>query len=335
MHLPSKLLIVLGIFCSVALPRVYADLKADMAALSTPEEKLVFLQKHTGEDASTDLAAALIQSAPPDAQKEIAIKVAQLLAGTGNPAEVAAKLISQLPGDVAAQVAGSIILGIAKDSSQIPQITAAVLVSQPETIRNAASITAEVIAGAPLEIASKIAAEIGKQYPKLIEQVPQIAAEMTRALLAKGKDEQTRTPIGETIAALTSLLPDATGQNKETVLNIGKAISEVLSTTHPNVAATIVIKTAEAMYAAAGDSTSTPTTITNFENTFNSNLTDANQKQQLSSAVAQIVQGDSSVSIPLVTSTENMPGQAFGHSEETTKFTYDSLVPAETNVLPK
>ena len=152
MILHSKMLAVssLWIFCAVALPAVAApaglsELKTHLNGLPSIESKLEFLKTgllgQTNEVKAT-LGAALIQSAPAANQKEVAKRVAEILAGlkdgSSNTAKLIGLLTSKLPQNLAPSLAGSIAIGAGKsDPQHLPQFTAAVIVSQSSTIDHA------------------------------------------------------------------------------------------------------------------------------------------------------------------------------------------------------
>ena len=365
MHLRSKLLAFSWLVCTLALPTALysqnqpagdnaapaagklAALKTQLAALTTPDEKIAFLNNQLqGQDNATlaALGADLIASVPANSQNDIAGQVAQMFAqakgNTTDTPQLIGLLTSKLTPEVASQVAASIAIGASKGApAQTAQITAAVIVAQPSTIANAGPIVAAVTAAVPVDMASKIATAIGKEYaahPTLVAQAPQIAAAMTSSLLTQGPDSQTKSPIADSIAALTVLLPDPTGANKDVVTAVGTATSAVLSTNHPEVVTQIVGTTAQEFQANA--TPGTKPVVIDFANTFQSNITDPALQARLTSAVTEILAGTTKSIDMLMNNPVTDPNQQNGNQNSNTgniSYTQSQVNKPETNTLPQ
>jgi len=345
MILHSKMLAVssLWIFCAVALPAVAApaglsELKTHLNGLPSIESKLEFLKTgllgQTNEVKAT-LGAALIQSAPAANQKEVAKRVAEILAGlkdgSSNTAKLIGLLTSKLPQNLAPSLAGSIAIGAGKsDPQHLPQFTAAVIVSQSSTIDHAGPIAEEVTASAPLDMGSRIASAIGAAFvdnPQLVKQAPQIAADITIALLPKGTTEQTRPEIANSVAALIVLLPGSISSNKDLITSVGKAVAAVIANSHSGMATTIVGITSAALKSAAGSS-DISSVLNNFQAAFADAIDDPIIKDKLAKVVSQINAGTSDKSIlPLEPKITSDP-QVFPTPPPT-----GPVVPPETNVV--
>ncbi|MDD5348651.1 MAG: hypothetical protein PHQ12_00440 [Chthoniobacteraceae bacterium] len=248
---------------------------AQIAAISSMEGKLAFLQKNAeGLSASEKaaLGAAVIGAANPAEQKQLAGKVAQILAtGDKDAAKVAALLVDALPSDLQAKLAGSIAIGAGKaDPAHLPQLTAAVIAVNPVTRAAAPGIAGEVTAAAPLAQGCLIATAIGStfsQFPELAKEAPQIAASMVGAMVTKGTIDQVRKPIANTVAALTALLPGTISSNQALIAEIGRSVAAVISGKYPGLATTIVGVTSSTLKAAAGDANIAPV-LASFRNAF-------------------------------------------------------------------
>ena len=386
----SKLLGIsaLWVFSAVALPAVAApaparasrsELKTRLESLSTIASKYEFLKTaligQSLEDEAS-LGAFLIQSAPADTQKEVAGQVAQILAGlkgsNSDAAKLAGLLTSKLPPNLAASVAGSIAIGAgASDPQHLPQITAAVIVSQPATQDRAGAIAEEVTASAPLSRASSIASALGEAFvghPRLADQAPQIAAGITRAILPKGTLEQTRPEVANSVAALAVLLPGSIRANQDRITNIGKAVAAMIADKNTGMATTIVGITSAVLKSAAG-STNIDAVLDSFRDTFKG-IDDPIIQGKLDAVLAgikadgggkditplepQIASNPSNSNVPnnprvpndpndpnnltnapLPTASQLNPTQIAGFSSVTGNFSYGTgtAVPPETNVL--
>ncbi len=366
MNFPSKLVTIAWIFCALALPTPLfaapeskdksavsakvADLEKQIDALATVEQKIAFLNDLKGQEGDTtaQLGAYIISSAPVENQKDVAGQVATALAtasgNTPNTAKLMGQLSKDLPPDVASLVASSVAVAAAKAvPEQAPGITAAVIVAQPSTITNAATIAAAVTTAAPLDMASKIATAIGQEYtahPDLVAQAPQIATEMTNILLGKGNDTQIKTEIGQSVAILTASLPDFTGKNKDTALNISSAVAAVVNN-HPEVGAAIVLYTAEGMQQASPAENGTPastapvkTTALQFADSFLNQMTDQTLKDNLSNGLTDVLSGKSTANnINAALNSVSSPGQVSGNQNSNTgDITYGQINKTETPV---
>ena len=307
MFIHSKLLIVssLCVFCAVALPAAPADLselKTQLSSLPSIENKLAFLKTALlGQslESKAALGASIIQSAPAATQKEVARNVAQILAGlkdgTSNTPKLASLLTKALPRNLAASLAGSIAIGAgSSDPQHLPQITAAVIVARPSTIDQAGPIAQEVTAFAPLEKANLIASAIGAEfanYPQLVEKAPQIAADITLAIVSKnGTVDQIRSETANSVAALAVLLPGSISSNQELITNIGKEVATAIAAAHPELATTIVGITSAALKSAAGSSDITAT-LDGFRDAFINKISDPVIQDKLAKVVSDVTAG--------------------------------------------
>ncbi len=319
----SKLLSILflWVFCAIALAAVPAraidsNLEGQLQSLKTSAQGQTL-------EAKAALGAALIKSASPENQKEVAGRVAQLLAGIkddfSDNATLAGLLAKKLPGRVAASVAGSIAIGAgAGDPAQLPQITAAVIASQSATIDQAGAIAQEVTASAPLSQASSIASAIGAmfaEHPRLANKSPEIAAGITRALLAKEASlPEIRSELANSIAALTVLLPGSISSNKNLIIKIGREVATLIAKDFPGLATTIVGITGGALQSAAG-SDDISTVLDGFEDEFKSRIDDPIIKEKLDKVISEIRSGTSDKQIlPLEKQPDPNPAPAGGGS---------------------
>ena len=305
----SKLFAVstLWVFCAVALPVVAApaqlsELQTQLNGLSSIESKLEFLKTSVrGQSLETKaaLGAAIIQSAPANTQKDVARRVAQILAsledGSSDTAKLAGLLASKLPRNLAGSLAGSIAIGAGtSDPQHIPQIAAAVIVAQPGTIAHAGAIAEEITTFAPLAKASSISSAIGAmfaEYPSLAEKSPQIAAGITRGILShKGTLEQLRPEVANSVAALTVLLPGSIRSNKDLITNIGKEVAAVIYQKYSGMATTIVGITSATLKSAAGSSDIT-SVLNNFRDAFKDAIADPIIQGKLDVVVSQVDSG--------------------------------------------
>ena len=362
MRLHFKLLAVpfLCLFCTASLqaasaPSQFSELKALLDGRGSLESRLEFLKTALhGQslEVKAALGAVVIQSSP---TKEVASEVAQLLVQdtASNTPKLAGLLVGKLPSNLARSLAGSIAIGAGKsDPKRLPQITATVLVAQTATAENAGAIAEEVFAYAPASMASSIASAIGMAFadnPKLVQQAPQIAAGITRALLAKGPDPQIRRELAESIAALTVLLPGSVRSNHDMITEIGKAVAAVIARTRTGLATTIVAVTSATLKAAAG-STNIEPVLVSFRDAFRDAIDDPIIQEKLLTVVSEINAGTSDKNIKplegqpakpdtmenplpssLIDTTPGM-GQTGGHSQNG-GFDFGPLIPSETNVI--
>jgi hypothetical protein len=307
MHFHAKLLTVsaLCVFSAVALtaaPAKFSELKSQLSSLPSIENKLEFLKTallgQSLENKAT-LGASIIQSAPPEKQKEIARNVAQILAGlkdgpTDTP-QLATLLTNKLPHNLAGSLAGSIAIGAGNsDPQHLPQITAAVIVAQPATIAQAGLIAEEVTAAAPLEKANLIASAIGAKfvdYPSLVEKAPKIAVGITHGILThQAGIDQIRKETAHSIAALTVLLPGSIRSNQVMITQIGKEVAAAIATDHPGLATTIVGITSAALKAAAGTADITPV-LDGFRDAFKDAISDPVIQGKLDQVVSNVATG--------------------------------------------
>ena len=197
---------------------------------------------------------------------------------------------------------------------------------------NAAVLAREVTASCPLSDAVEIATVIGKMYeslPALIKQAPEIAAEMTRAIIAKGTIEQTRPVVANSVAALTVLLPGSVSSNKTIITNIGKQVAAVIAEKNSGMATTIVAITSVTLKSVAG-----PSDITNILEAFAAEFKDAIPdpiiQAKLDTLVSQINLGQSDKNITALEPAlqENIP------STQPTPIPVPTPLPSPTPPLP-
>lgn len=348
-----------------------SDLNAQLAALPSLSEKLDFLKSNMkGQSLATNaaLGASIIQSAPVNTQKEVAGKVAEILAGlygeTTETPKLMGLLVRKLSSRVAESVAEDIIFGAAKSVPQLlPQITAAIIVSQSGLLKQAGTIAGDVTSSAPLSSASSIASAIGFAFaenPRLAEQAPDIAADIIRAILPKGTLEQTRPEVANSVAALAVLLPGSIRSNDSMITHIGMEVAGVIADKNSGMATTIVGITSATLKSAAGSADIT-TVLDNFAQAFKSSIPDPIIQGKLDTLVTQINSGNSDKGIvPLArnptsvpenpshpsspesltdvippASTQLRPGGLPGFFPSTGAFHYGVIVPFETNVQPR
>jgi len=323
----SKLLAIscLWLVSAVMLPTAQAslsELKAQLASRSTIESKQDFLKTALpGQrlEVKAALGADLIASAPANTQLQVARNVAQILASLKDSPSDTPKLIGmlthKLPANLAPSLAGAIAIGAGNSEPQsLARITAAVIVAQSSTIDHAGTIAEEVTASAPLSSASVIASAIGAAFadnPQLANKAPEIAADITRAILSKqGTVDQLRREIADSVAALTVLLPGSVRSNQNLIVSIGKAVAAVISSTQPGMATTIVGITSAALKSAAGTADIAPV-LDGFTDAFKDSINDPIIQAKLDKVVSDINLGASDKTIkPLETlppSTDPLP----------------------------
>lgn len=337
-----------------AAPAKLSELKTQLSSLSSTESQLEFLKTsllgQNLEDKAT-LGASIILAAPAETQKEIARSVAQILAGlkdtSSDTPKLASLLAHKLPSNLAASLAGSIAIGAGNsDPQHLPQITAAVILSQSATIDHAGPIAEEVTASAPLEKANLIASAIGAQFadnPKLVEKAPQIAAGITRAIVSKpGSVEDIRSEAANSIAALTVLLPGSIRSNQELIAKIGQEVATVIAKDHPGLATTIVGITSAALKAAAGTSDIAPV-LDDFRDAFKSQISDPVIQGKLDKVVTDVNTGTDGKDIkpledPIKSSQSSAPGgQSLSQSLPSaySSSAAGSVLTPETNIVNK
>lgn len=281
-----------------------AALPAQFTSLRTVAEKIAYLQNNLGKLSAAQqiqIAAAIIQSAPANQQKAVATQLAHLLAPKGtDPVKVATQLVKALPANLGASLAGSIALGASQaEPSLIGLVTAAVIQATPATIANAPAIAAAVVSGSPIESSVAVASAIGATFydnKALAAEAPQIAASMVGALVQLGTIDQVKTPVAQTVAALTALLPGTISENSALITQIGKEVAATISAHYPSLAPAIVGVTTETLKTAAGGSNVNPV-LTSFADAFANAIGDTGIKEQIATTLLAVQQGTSNIDI--------------------------------------
>jgi hypothetical protein len=190
------------------------------------------------------------------------------------------------------------------NAAKIAQLTADLVASSPDNIKNAAEIIAAVEKTTGIN-GEDLAAAVGRKFqsnPDLAAQAPAIAKALVSAILTKGINPKTQAEIAESVAILVTSLPGKTQANQQAINQIGKEVASVLSASHPEIAAEVVGITASVIKTSSGTS-DVSSVVSSFADSFKTDSTTLNTK--LDTIVTNVNAGQVYNSLPTSTTVIN------------------------------